>query len=150
MDDHGWVARAEGCGIGERVWVPGSLPAGSLWVPEIGHVTAEPVSGGWLLREDASVASLEMARRPTVRLLVTSAGTTIEIALTERHADLVELLARYPLGLDAQALICAVAGATTAVTAVTVRAQMSRLRRNLGGLLERRPYRLTVPTTVRD
>ncbi|MDN5767092.1 MAG: transcriptional regulator [Humibacillus sp.] len=147
VDDHGWVARAEGYGIGERVWVPGSLRAGSVWVPEIGHVTAEPVAGGWLLREDASVASLELARRPTARLLVTSAGATIEIALTERHADLVELLVRYPLGLDAHALMGALAGATTPVT---VRAEMSRLRRKLGGLLESRPYRLTVPATVRD
>ncbi|MEO6999095.1 MAG: hypothetical protein ABI112_13515 [Terracoccus sp.] len=50
------------------------------------------------------MASLELARRPTARLLVTSAGTTIEIALTERHADLVELLVRHPLGPDAQGL----------------------------------------------
>ena len=93
------------------------------------------------------MASLELARRPTVRLLVTSAGTTTKIALTERHADLVELLVRHPLGLDAQALMGALAGATTPVT---VRAEMSRLRRKLGGLLWSRPYRLTVPATVRD
>ena len=39
------------------------------------------------------------------------------------------------------------AGATTPVT---IRAEMSRLRKRLGGLLESRPYRLTAPATVRS
>jgi hypothetical protein len=149
VDRHGWVARAEGYGVGERVWVPSSLRAGSLWVPGIGHVTAQEIAGGWLLREDesASSASLELVRRPVPRVLVTSGGSTVEIALSERHREMVELLVRHPAGLDAQALMASLAGATTPVT---IRAEMSRLRKRLGGLLESRPYRLTVPATVRD
>ena len=146
VDRHGWVARAEGYGLGERVWVPSGLRAGALWVPELGHVTATEVSGGWLLREDATVASLEIVRHPSPRVLVTSSGTTTEVPLTERHLEIVELLVRHPTGLEASALMGLLSGATTAVT---IRAEMSRLRKRLGGLLESRPYRLAVPATIR-
>ena len=147
VDRHGWVARAEGYGLGERVWVPSGLRAGALWGPARGHVTAVEIRGGWLLREDASIASLEVVRRPAPRVLVTSGGTTTEIPLSERHLEIVELLARYPAGLGVNALMEHVSGATTAVT---VRAEMSRLRKRLGGLLESRPYRLAVPASIRD
>ena len=147
VDRHGWVARAEGYGLGERVWVPSGLRSGALWVPELGHVTATEVHGGWLLREDATVASLEVARRPSPRVLVTSGGTTTEVPLSERHLEIVVLLVQHPAGLEASALVGLLPGATTAVT---IRAEMSRLRKRLGGLLESRPYRLAVPAALRD
>lgn len=148
VDRHGWVARAEGYGVGERVWVPGSLREGSLWVPGLGQVRSEQISGGWVLREaPGATATLEVVRRPGPRVLVTTAGATVEIALSERHAEIVALLAEHPAGLDTAALMGLLAGATTPVT---IRAEMSRLRKRLGGLLESRPYRLTAPATVRS
>ena len=147
VDRHGWVARAEGYGVGERVWVPGSLRDGTVWVPEIGQVRAEAIAGGWVLHEAVSApASVEVVRHPSPRLLVTTAGSTVEIALSERHAEIVALLAQHPAGLDTAALMALLDGATTPVT---IRAEMSRLRKRLGGLVESRPYRLTTPATVR-
>jgi hypothetical protein len=147
VDRHGWVARAEGYGVGERVWVPGSLREGAVWVPEIGQVRAEAITGGWVLHEAVSApATLEVVRHPSPRVLVTTAGSTVEIALSERHAEIVALLAQHPAGLDTAALMALLHGATTPVT---IRAEMSRLRKRLGGLVESRPYRLTTRATVR-
>src|SRR6476659_1654216 len=65
VDRHGWVARAEGYGVGERAWVPGSLREGTVWVPEIGQVRAEAITGGWVLHEAVSApASVEVVRHP--------------------------------------------------------------------------------------
>ncbi|GGM89214.1 transcriptional regulator [Terrabacter tumescens] len=147
VDRHGWVARAEGYGVGERVWVPGSLRAGTVWVPEIGQVRAEEIAGGWVLHEAVRApATVEVVRRPSPRVLVTTAGSSVEIALSERHAEIVALLAEHPGGLDTAALMGLLDGATTPVT---IRAEMSRLRKRLGGLIESRPYRLTARATVR-
>jgi hypothetical protein len=147
VDRHGWVARAEGYGVGERVWVPGSLRAGTVWVPEIGQVRAEEIAGGWVLHEAVGApATVEVVRRPSPRVLVTTAGSSVEIALSERHAEIVALLAEHPGGLDTAALMGLLDGATTPVT---IRAEMSRLRKRLGGLIESRPYRLTARATVR-
>lgn len=146
VDPHGWVARAEGYGVGERVWVP-SLHEGTLWVPEMGQVRAERISGGWVLAEAAAApAHVEVVLRPSPRVLVTTAGSTVEIALSERHAEIVALLAQHPAGLDTAALMALLEGATTPVT---IRAEMSRLRKRLGGLVDSRPYRLTARATVR-
>ncbi|MFC7595816.1 transcriptional regulator [Terrabacter sp. GCM10028922] len=147
VDRHGWVARAEGYGVGERVWVPSGLRAGSLWVPDLGQVLAEPIAGGWLLHEEAAASvTLEVVRRPTPRLLVTTDGGVVDIPLSERHAEIVALLAQHPSGLDTAALMARLDGATTPVT---IRAELSRLRKRLGGLIDSRPYRLTARATVR-
>lgn len=147
VDRHGWVARAEGFGVGERVWVPSSLHAGSVWVPEMGQVRAEQISGGWVFHEEVSAdATVEVVRHPGPRVLVTTGGSVVEIALSERHAEIVALLAQHPGGLDTAALMERLDGATTPVT---IRAEMSRLRKRLGGLVESRPYRLTTRATVR-
>jgi transcriptional regulator of acetoin/glycerol metabolism len=147
VDRHGWVARAEGYGVGERVWVPSSLRAGPLWVPDLGQVRAEQITGGWVLREEvAAIATIEVVQRPTPRLLVTTDGAAVDIPLSERHAEIVALLAQHPAGLDTSALMARLDGVTTPVT---IRAEMSRLRKRLGRLIESRPYRLTARATVR-
>jgi transcriptional regulator of acetoin/glycerol metabolism len=76
------------------------------------------------------------------RALLTLQGTAVE--LTPRHSEIVLLLALRSGGLSADAL-----GALLhqeEADRVTVRAEMSRLRRLVGdGLLASRPYRLAVP-----
>ncbi|MFF7449382.1 MULTISPECIES: GAF domain-containing protein [unclassified Streptomyces] len=67
------------------------------------------------------------------------------IRLSRRHSEIVVLLSRHPEGLTGDELLCALYE-DESVTPVTLRAELARLRRVLGpGLLESRPYRLTVP-----
>ncbi|MDL9946979.1 transcriptional regulator [Gordonia sp. ABSL11-1] len=66
-----------------------------------------------------------------------------ERALSRRHAEILLLLQAYPEGLNTEQL--AVMLAEDGVDPVTVRAEISRLRRDLGAdVVESRPYRLTV------
>ncbi|HYO04045.1 MAG TPA: transcriptional regulator [Mycobacterium sp.] len=65
-------------------------------------------------------------------------------ALTGRHADILVLLSRHPEGLSADHLAMLLDDKHLDV--VTVRAEMSRLRKVVGAeLLSSRPYRLTAP-----
>lgn len=72
-------------------------------------------------------------------------GETVE--LSTRHSEILLLLARHPCGLTGDALGALLHERDAAP--VTVRAEMSRLRRLLGsGLLASRPYRLCRPLTT--
>ncbi|MFG3548904.1 GAF domain-containing protein [Streptomyces sp. NPDC047725] len=67
------------------------------------------------------------------------------IRLSRRHSEIVVLLAHRPEGLTGDELLCALYE-DEAVTPVTLRAEMARLRGVLGpGVLASRPYRLTMP-----
>lgn len=67
------------------------------------------------------------------------------VRLSRRHSEILVLLARHPEGLTGDELLCALYE-DESVPPVTLRAELARLRRMLGpGLLESRPYRLTVP-----
>jgi hypothetical protein len=105
-----------------------------------------PDGDGWILRGSA-------ARRPVAskatRLHITLVGSgpmTIQIdeeapiVLGMRHAEVLLLLLRNSGGLSADALTCELYGDRGKV--VTTRAEMSRLRKLLGGTLLARPYRL--------
>lgn len=67
------------------------------------------------------------------------------IRLGRRHSELLVLLSRHPEGLTGDELLCALYE-DESVTPVTLRAELTRLRKLLGpGLLASRPYRLTAP-----
>lgn len=69
------------------------------------------------------------------------------VHLTGRHADILVLLSRHPEGLSADHL--AVLLDDKDLDVVTVRAEMSRLRRVIGPeILASRPYRLSAPVTT--
>lgn len=71
-------------------------------------------------------------------------GRPTRVALTGRHADILVLLSRHPEGLSADHLATLLDDGHLDV--VTIRAEMSRLRRVVGPeLLSSRPYRLTGP-----
>lgn len=71
---------------------------------------------------------------------------TASAALTGRHADILVLLARHPEGLSADHLAMLLDDKDLDV--VTIRAEMSRLRRVIGGhYIGSRPYRLLTPMT---
>ncbi|MFJ9735460.1 GAF domain-containing protein [Streptomyces sp. NPDC101171] len=66
------------------------------------------------------------------------------VRLGRRHSEILVLLARHPEGLTGDELLCALYE-DEAVTPVTLRAELARLRRLIGpGLLASRPYRLSV------
>ncbi|MEN8651951.1 GAF domain-containing protein [Streptomyces sp. 21So2-11] len=66
-----------------------------------------------------------------------------KLRLSRRHSEILVLLARHPEGLTGDELLCELYE-DESVTPVTLRAELSRLRRLLGPeLLHSRPYRLT-------
>jgi hypothetical protein len=140
VDDHGWVAAVTGMPSLERVTVPrADRPVA---VHGVGVCVPEPVPGGWLLRVsdvERIRLTLDIAARPP-RAIVDGSARWVH-PLSTRHAEVLTLLAHAgPAGLDAGALSVALYGDREHL--VTVRAEMSRLRRRLGGLLLARPYRI--------
>lgn len=92
-------------------------------------------------RPAADTPELTVLGRDEAQLLVGGR----KMRLSRRHSEILVLLARHPEGLTGDELLCALYE-DESVTPVTLRAELARLRRVLGpGLLESRPYRLTVP-----
>jgi len=133
------------------------------WLPEVrvpwpaggGEVTlsagepalAEPLPGGegavlWgPPRRSRSGAPAVTALR--LRLLTRAPVASLHgrpVPLSLRHAELLTLLLLMPRGVTAEQLALELYGERG--KAVTVRAELSRLRRHLGGVLRTRPYRL--------
>ncbi|WP_345312582.1 helix-turn-helix domain-containing protein [Gordonia alkaliphila] len=69
-------------------------------------------------------------------------ATGLTAPLSPRHAEILLLLSTHPEGLGTEQL--AMLLSDDDLGAVTVRAEISRLRRDLGDLIAARPYRLTV------
>ncbi|MFJ5276162.1 GAF domain-containing protein [Streptomyces parvulus] len=145
-DRDGWTAAVTGMPYVDRVALPKSPGAGARWLPAVGTCTVEPLAGGWLLRAAEGrmppgaariVLDLGQARRWTVRVLGGAGEWTRE--LSPRHAELLYLLAVHRGGRSAAGLAEDVFG--DPARTVTVRAEMSRVRRYLGPYLEHRPYR---------
>ena len=120
-------------------------------VPGIGSCLPEPVPGGWLLRRRGgpgrSRRGCGSTCTPGPPHAVVEGSTVWRYPLTPRHAELLALLMEAgAAGLDAFALSAAVYGDDH--HAVAVRAEVSRLRRRLGGILLARPYRIAPNITV--
>ena len=146
-DPHGWVAAVAGLPPVNRVLVPERIADGQTWLPSMGPCTAEPLPGGWLLRPVAGEAApaagvvLDLRARRHWALTVHGASGVWEHTLSPRHAEILFLLASNPAGRSAPELAEGLFGDPGRT--VTVRAEMSRLRRHLGGVLEHRPYRFS-------
>lgn len=146
VDRNGWLAAVTGMPPVDRVALPSSLGAGRVWLPSLGTCVAEPMPGGWLLRVTETetsgcssrvVLDLTEPRRPCAT--ITGAAGSWAQDLTPRHAELLYILAVYPHGRSAAQLAVDLFHDPTRT--VTVRAELSRLRRRLTGLLDHRPYR---------
>jgi hypothetical protein len=130
-----------------RVALPKSPSAGCLWLPTLGLCTVEPLHEGWLVRtadEPVPVAGatrvvldLTHPRRWSVAVSCYAGAWSHE--LSPRHAELLYLLTVQRAGRSAAGLAEDMFGDPSPT--VTVRAEMSRVRRYLGALLEGRPYR---------
>ncbi len=145
-DEHGWVVAVAGMPNVERVAVP--RPGRPVAIHGVGVCMPEPVPGGWLLRAgDAGRLRLtvDLTRQPPCAVVESS--TRWVHPLSARHLELLVLLADAGAGgMDAGALSAALYGDRQHL--VTVRAEMSRLRRTLGGLLLARPYRIAPEVEV--
>lgn len=146
VDAGGWTAAVVGMPYPRRLTLPKSLSPGRHRLPALGLCSVEPLAGGWLLRavdEPAPaeggrlVLDLARPRRPSVT--VGGGACSWSKELSPRHAELLYLLAVRRTGRSAAGLAEDVFG--DASRTVTVRAEMSRIRRYLGPLLEHRPYR---------
>lgn len=149
VDDRGWPAAVTGMAPPDRLTLPRQPRAGRTWLPPLGMCTLEPLPGGWLVRVDDGaepgaavpgrlVLDLSRRHRPSVRLSGAAGDWTYE--LSPRHAELLYLLARSRAGLSAAQLAQDLFADPTRT--VTVRAEMSRLRRRLAQVLAHRPYRI--------
>jgi hypothetical protein len=153
VDGNGWTAAVTGMPYQSRISLPKSLSAGRRWLPTLGLCTVEPLAGGWLVRAAVEqvplggtriVLDLSQPRRWSVT--VTGPVGSWSHELSPRHAELLYLLAVHRGGRSAAGLAEDVFA--DPARRVTVRAELSRIRRYLGGLLEHRPYRFSEAAEV--
>jgi hypothetical protein len=147
VDDDGWVAHQSGIAVRNRVEVP--RPDRVMAVPGLGLCTPERLAEGWLVRPRTAattlMAELVLTGPPLLRLR--SEGEPWQTPLTPRHAEVLLLLQRAGRGgLTAAQLSTALFGDDE--HCVTARAEVSRLRRVLGGLVSTHPYRLAEGVTL--
>ncbi|MEU6672884.1 GAF domain-containing protein [Streptomyces sp. NPDC046925] len=154
VDSHGWTAAVTGMPPTDRFALPGSLAAGHTWLPSLGPCAVEPLPGGWLLRVEEEpqplaatrvVLDVRGPRRWSVTVKGGSAGGWTH-ELSPRHAELLFLLCTHRKGRSASGLAEDMFG--DPARTVTVRAELSRVRRYLGSLLAHRPYRFTEDVDV--
>lgn len=149
VDQHGWVAAVSGPSGVDRVALPADCRAGRGWIPALGTCLLEPIPGGWLVRlvgaDEAATDTVATSvvvdvRRPRAcTLTVTGPSGVWSHPLSPRHAELLYLLARHRQGRSAAQLATDLFGDPGRTG--TVRAELSRLRRQLGAILARTPYR---------
>ncbi|MEU6992641.1 GAF domain-containing protein [Streptomyces sp. NPDC046465] len=149
VDVHGWTAAVTGMAPADRLTLPKAFGAGRTWLPSLGSCLVEPLPGGWLLRVDSPgdapqpvaatrlVLDVSSPRRWTLSVLGGARDWTHD--LSPRHAELLFLLCTYRTGRTASGLAEDMFG--DPARTVTVRAELSRMRRYLGALLAHRPYR---------
>ncbi|MCF8604458.1 GAF domain-containing protein [Gordonia sp. HY442] len=147
VDEFGWVAAVDRVEPQRRISLPTDLTPSRISVSGLGLCDIEPLPGGWLIRP----AGDTQRECTTVTIgdvvTVTSGDGVWTHRPSPRHLDLLTHLARNRAGMSAAELAAAIFG--DASRTVTVRAEMSRLRRTFGGLLATGPYRFAKEVTVR-
>jgi hypothetical protein len=143
VDEAGWVAYQQGVRTRDRIETP--APDRSILIPGAGLCLPEKITGGWLLRPSSDGAgqavsvTLRLSADPAV-LDIDSTTEPLTIPLTPRRAQILAAITEAgPAGISASQLSRKLYG--DADHLVTVRAEVSRLRRSIGALLATRPYR---------
>lgn len=142
VDDHGWVAAHQGVAVRDRVEAPRADR--TLAVPGLGLCLPERLPHGWLIRPTGEgrtfTAVLDLTATPA-SLEVRVGDGPWRVPLTPRHAELLVAIASAGTGgTSAGQLSHVIYG--DGEHQVTVRAEISRLRRVLGALVATNPYRL--------
>jgi hypothetical protein len=144
VDDHGWVAHHSGVTVRDRIAVPSEHRA--LAVPGLGLCLPERLSQGWLVRPrgERLAVTARIARRDGRAVLEvdgTGEADGWSTPLSPRHETLLRALhGAGPAGLTAAELSRRLYGDDE--HQVTVRAEVSRLRRVAGALVATSPYRV--------
>jgi predicted nucleic acid-binding Zn ribbon protein len=158
-DPDGWVAAASGVAPVERLPLSRQRDSEFAWLPAFGLCRLEPLPGGWLVTLAGPVtgapapacaatsAELDLrdARFPV--LSISSPSGQWSHRLSTRHAELLLILATARDGRTGAELSADMFAAPEHTG--TVRAEASRLRRTVGGLLLHRPYRFADWVNVR-
>ncbi|TRW82815.1 GAF domain-containing protein [Mycolicibacterium sp. 018/SC-01/001] len=163
VDTEGWVAAVDAMPLHNRILLPDQMGPGRVWLATLGLCAVEPLPGGWLVRlagrgdgtdDDSAAAQVSQvtldfadADKPVLRIVGEFGSWCHDLSL--RHAEILCALARSPQGRTAPELAEDLYGDRTRV--VTVRAEVSRLRKQFSGLLAAQPYRFasSVGLTVR-
>ncbi|MFF4081121.1 GAF domain-containing protein [Streptomyces sp. NPDC087218] len=146
VDTNGWLAAVTGMPPVDRLPLPKSLRPGRVWLPSLGMCRVEPLPGGWLVQVADGPADgapqrvvLDLSRPRGLAVNVVGAVGTWTQRLSPRHAELLYALALHREGRTASELAQDIFGDATRT--VTVRAEISRIRRHLAEVLAHRPYR---------
>jgi hypothetical protein len=146
VDRHGHLAAAAGLTAPDRVVLPDGICVGETWLPTLGRAVVDALPGGWLLRlgQGGSADSAESTVSITLNLSraapalhVQGAASSWTHSPTPRHTEILLSLFTHRSGRSAAELAEDLFADSSRV--VTVRAEMSRLRRVLGPLLRPRP-----------
>ncbi|WP_371030782.1 hypothetical protein [Pseudoclavibacter sp. JSM 162008] len=156
VDEWGWVAASHGVDVSSRVPLPRDVQAGDTWTTPSGEVLVTGLDRGFLLGPArSSKRHADAPPETTLTLSATGTGALVElrtptgsreVRIPSRQADILFLLAATPRGLTAPELSTRIYG--TPEHDVTVRAEISRLRRHLGDVLVAAPYRFAPGITV--
>jgi hypothetical protein len=142
VDADGWLAAARGASLPDRITLPADPLGDVISLGGLGACRAEPLGGGWLLRPSSQHRSVRLrvdaSTDPPVAVL--EGTSACRVPLSPRQAELLLLLAGAVHGWSAGQLSVAMFGDDT--HQVAVRAEVSRLRRRLNGVIATRPYRI--------
>lgn len=152
VDPHGWTAAVTGLPPRDRVALPDRIDSELSWLPGLGRCHLEPLLGGWLVR------LADDQRQPPTDVLLDVLGDTCQLTVSggsgewrhtpsRRHAEILLILATQRQGRTAAELAADLFDDSQRT--VTVRAELSRLRTHLVGVLDHRPYRYADPVRVR-
>lgn len=161
VDTEGWVAAVDAMPLHNRILLPEQLGPGRVRLAALGMCAVEPLPGGWLVRlagdADGDGPGQDLPSRVTLdfgdpdrpALVMVGEFGSWRHDLSLRHAEILCALALSPQGRSAPQLADDLYGDRTRV--VTVRAEMSRLRKQFAGILAAQPYRFagTVELTLR-
>ncbi|CAN3126893.1 GAF domain-containing protein [Mycobacterium sp. smrl_JER01] len=147
VDTEGWVAAVDAMPLHNRILLPEQMGPGRVWLTALGMCAVEPLPGGWLVRPaeqddvDARVSQvrLDFTDPDSPSLVMAGEFGSWRHDLTLRHAEILCALAISRQGRTAPQLAEDLYGDRSRV--VTVRAEMSRLRKQFAGLLAAQPYR---------
>ncbi|MDJ0393475.1 GAF domain-containing protein [Rhodococcus sp. G-MC3] len=159
VDSNGWVAAVESVALRNRILLPEGLASGRFWLPTLGVCDFEPLPGGWLVRpiganDDGSPSetgnptkvSIDLRQSQHARVHIRSEVGEWTHEPTPRHAEILYLLAVNREGRSAAQMAADLFGDDG--RAITVRAEMSRLRKHLSGIVLTQPYRFDFSATI--